>query len=56
VSEGSVRYSVAQGVATIVFDRPEARNAMTWRCITALHKRSKRYRLMLPFRSPCCAV
>jgi len=30
VSEGSVRYSVAQGVATIVFDRPEARNAMTW--------------------------
>jgi len=25
-----VHYSVADGVATIVFDRPEARNAMTW--------------------------
>lgn len=30
MSEGSVHYTVAGGVATIVFDRPEARNAMTW--------------------------
>jgi enoyl-CoA hydratase/carnithine racemase len=28
--EGAVRYAVADGVATIVFDRPEARNALTW--------------------------
>jgi enoyl-CoA hydratase len=27
---GTVRYSVADGVATIVFDRPSARNALTW--------------------------
>src|SRR5579871_6777740 len=30
MSEGAVRYAVADGVATIVFDRPEARNALTW--------------------------
>ena len=30
MSEGSVHYSVADKVATIVFDRPEARNAITW--------------------------
>ena len=30
MSDGSVHYSVADGVATIVFDRPEARNAMSW--------------------------
>jgi enoyl-CoA hydratase/carnithine racemase len=30
VSEGKTHYSVKGGVATIVFDRPEARNAMTW--------------------------
>src|SRR3954467_3638855 len=29
--EGSVRYSAADGVATLLFDRPAARNAMTWR-------------------------
>jgi len=30
LSEGKVHYSVKDGIATIVFDRPEARNAMTW--------------------------
>lgn len=30
MSEGSVRYETDGGVATVVFDRPEARNAMTW--------------------------
>ena len=30
MSEGCVRYSKSGGVATVVFDRPEARNAMTW--------------------------
>jgi enoyl-CoA hydratase len=30
MSEGRVHYSKANGVASVVFDRPEARNAMTW--------------------------
>src|SRR5215831_6539331 len=30
MSEGRVHYSAANGIATVVFDRPEARNAMTW--------------------------
>jgi enoyl-CoA hydratase/carnithine racemase len=30
MSEGRVRYSKHEGVATVLFDRPEARNAMTW--------------------------
>ena len=30
MSEGAVRYAVGDGVASVVFDRPEARNAMTW--------------------------
>jgi len=30
MSEGRVVYAKAEGVATILFDRPEARNAMTW--------------------------
>ena len=29
--QGAVRYSAADGVATLLFDRPAARNAMTWR-------------------------
>lgn len=29
--QGTVRYSAADGVATFIFDRPAARNAMTWR-------------------------
>ena len=31
MSEGTVRYAVGDGIATIVFDRPEARNALTRR-------------------------
>ena len=30
MSEGRVHYSKANGVASVLFDRPEARNAMTW--------------------------
>jgi enoyl-CoA hydratase/carnithine racemase len=30
MSEGKVHYSKAGGIATVLFDRPEARNAMTW--------------------------
>src|SRR5262249_54196861 len=31
VSDGEVRYSREGAVATVIFDRPAARNAMTWR-------------------------
>jgi enoyl-CoA hydratase len=31
MTEGEVRYSRAAEVATVIFDRPAARNAMTWR-------------------------
>jgi enoyl-CoA hydratase/carnithine racemase len=31
MSDGEVRYSRAGEVATVIFDRPAARNAMTWR-------------------------
>ncbi len=30
MSAGRVRYEVRDGIASVVFDRPEARNAMTW--------------------------
>jgi enoyl-CoA hydratase/carnithine racemase len=30
MSDGEVHFTVADGVASIVFDRPQARNAMTW--------------------------
>ncbi|HXJ02079.1 MAG TPA: enoyl-CoA hydratase/isomerase family protein [Micropepsaceae bacterium] len=30
MSEGRVHYTKADGIATVLFDRPEARNAMTW--------------------------
>ena len=36
MSEGRVHYAVAGGIATVVFDRPEARNAMTWAMYGAL--------------------
>jgi enoyl-CoA hydratase/carnithine racemase len=36
MSEGRVHYGVSGGVATVVFDRPEARNAMTWAMYGAL--------------------
>lgn len=31
MSTGNVSLSIADGVASVVFDRPEARNAMTWK-------------------------
>ncbi|MDX6804894.1 enoyl-CoA hydratase/isomerase family protein [Terrihabitans rhizophilus] len=33
---GQVHYTVADGVGSVVFDRPEARNAMTWGMYDAL--------------------
>jgi enoyl-CoA hydratase len=36
MSEGRVRFCVEDGVARIVFDRPDARNAMTWAMYDAL--------------------
>jgi enoyl-CoA hydratase len=33
---GNVHYSVENGVGSVVFDRPEARNAMTWAMYDAL--------------------
>lgn len=33
---GAVHYSVAGSVASVVFDRPEARNAMTWAMYDAM--------------------
>ena len=30
MSAGEVHLAIASGVATVIFDRPEARNAMTW--------------------------
>src|SRR5258706_811656 len=36
MSEGRVHYSKANGIASVVFDRPEARNAMTWAMYGAL--------------------
>ena len=30
MSEGTVHYEVTDGIARVTFDRPEARNAMTW--------------------------
>lgn len=30
MNEGCVRYEVKDGVASVLFDRPQARNAMTW--------------------------
>lgn len=36
MSDGSVRLSIEGGVASVVFDRPAARNAMTWAMYTQL--------------------
>jgi enoyl-CoA hydratase/carnithine racemase len=38
VSEGRTTYEVKNGVAYVVFDRPEARNAMTWAMYDGLAK------------------
>jgi enoyl-CoA hydratase len=36
MSEGTVRLSIDDGIASVVFDRPQARNAMTWAMYEAL--------------------
>lgn len=36
MSEGATRYEVKDGVAFVTFDRPEARNAMTWKMYEGL--------------------
>jgi enoyl-CoA hydratase/carnithine racemase len=38
MSNGAVRYTVSEGVATVVFDRPEARNALTFAMYDELHR------------------
>ena len=38
MSDGAVRYTVSKGVATVVFDRPEARNALTFAMYDELHR------------------
>ena len=38
MSEGAVHLSIDAGVASVVFDRPEARNAMTWAMYTQLEQ------------------
>lgn len=35
-NEGSVNLTIADGIAAVVFDRPQARNAMTWSMYEAL--------------------
>ena len=35
-TDGTVRLTVADGIARVVFDRPAARNAMTWAMYEAL--------------------
>ncbi len=36
MSEGTVHYEVKDGIARVTFDRPEAKNAMTWAMYEAL--------------------
>jgi enoyl-CoA hydratase/carnithine racemase len=38
MSDGAVRYTVSEGVATVVFVRPEARNALTLAMYDELHR------------------
>ena len=38
MNEGSVHLTIAGGIASVVFDRPHARNAMTWAMYEALGK------------------
>lgn len=38
MSDGAVHLTIQDGVAAVVFDRPEARNAMTWAMYDALAK------------------
>lgn len=41
MSEGAVQFSVTDGVASVVFDRPHARNAMTWAMYEGLSRACK---------------
>jgi enoyl-CoA hydratase/carnithine racemase len=38
MSDGAVRYAVGEGIATVVFDRPEAHNALTFAMYDELHR------------------
>ncbi len=44
MNEGNVSLEVAAGIATVVFDRPDARNAMTWSMYGQLVEHLKRLR------------
>lgn len=44
MSDGTVRLSIDAGVASVVFDRPSARNAMTWTMYTQLGEICERLR------------
>jgi enoyl-CoA hydratase len=44
MSDGEVRLHIHDAVATVVFDRPEARNAMTWRMYEQLAETCARLR------------
>src|SRR3954471_6362784 len=44
MSDGEVRYSRAGDIATVIFDRPAARNAMTWRMYEQLGEACARIR------------
>ena len=38
MSDGTVHYTVSEGIATVVFDRPEARNALTFAMYDELNR------------------
>jgi enoyl-CoA hydratase len=38
MSDGAVRHTVSEGIATVVFDRPEARRALTFAMYDELHR------------------
>ena len=44
MSDGEVRYSRDGEIATVIFDRPAARNAMTWRMYEQLGEACARIR------------
>jgi enoyl-CoA hydratase len=50
MSDGKVNFSVQDGIASIVFDRPEALNAMTWAMYDELAVVCERIRLSLDIR------
>jgi enoyl-CoA hydratase len=44
MNEGAVHLEIAGGIASVTFDRPEARNAMTWAMYEALQSHCERLR------------